>query len=175
MSQGVDRLNRGGGRQWIMLAFWLAVVAAVALVGSSVTLAKIPTWYAGLAKPSFTPPNSLFGPVWTVLYVMMALAAWRIGAASDAARTRAVALFAVQLALNAIWSPVFFGLEAPKLALAVITAFDVFAGSHPRHVLADRPACRLAARALSRVGLLCECTQCRHRGLELMATIRFGC
>jgi len=129
-----------------MLAFWLAVVAAVALVGSSVTLAKIPTWYAGLATPSFTPPNSLFGPVWTVLYVMMALAAWRIGAASDAARTRAVALFAVQLALNAIWSPVFFGLEAPKLALAVITALMFsLAATLATFWRIDRPAALLLA------------------------------
>jgi tryptophan-rich sensory protein len=119
MSQVIQRLG-GGGRRWLTLALWLAVVAAVALVGSSLTLPKIPTWYAGLAKPSFTPPNAVFGPVWTVLYVMMAVAVWRLGAPVDPARKRAVALFAVQLACNAIWSPVFFGLEAPRLGLAVI-------------------------------------------------------
>ena len=96
------------------------IVAAVALVGSSVTLPKIPTWYASLAKPSFTPPNAVFGPVWTILYVMMAVAVWRVGATADPTRTRAMAVFVVQLALNAIWSPVFFGLEAPRLGLAVI-------------------------------------------------------
>ena len=79
MSQSVERLDVGGGRRWLVLLFWLAVVAAVAFVGSSVTLPKIPTWYAGLAKPSFTPPNAVFGPAWTILYVMMAVAAWRIG------------------------------------------------------------------------------------------------
>jgi translocator protein len=84
-----------------------------------VTLPKIPTWYSGLAKPSFTPPNAVFGPVWTILYVMMAVAVWRIGAA-DPARKRAVAFFVVQLALNAIWSPVFFGLAAPRLGLGII-------------------------------------------------------
>jgi benzodiazapine receptor len=122
MSQAVERLNVRRGNRWLVLAFWLAVVAAVALVGSSVTLPKIPTWYAGLAKPSFTPPNAAFGPVWTVLYVMMAVAVWRIGATTttDAARKRVVAFFVVQLALNAIWSPVFFGLEAPSLGLAII-------------------------------------------------------
>lgn len=119
MSQGIVRVG-GGGRRWLMLALWLVVVAAIALVGSSATLPKIPTWYAGLAKPSFTPPNAVFGPVWTILYVMMAVAVWRIGAAEDAARRRAVALFVLQLACNAIWSPVFFGLEAPRLGLAVI-------------------------------------------------------
>jgi tryptophan-rich sensory protein len=121
MSEHVERLDVGGGRRWLVLVFWLAVVAAVAFVGSSVTLPKIPTWYAGLVKPWFTPPNAVFGPAWTILYVMMAVAAWRIGTGS-AARTRATALFVVQLAFNAIWSPVFFGFEAPKLGLAVIIA-----------------------------------------------------
>ena len=66
-----NRLNasaNAAAARWFALAFWLAVVAAVALAGSSVTLPKIPTWYAGLAKPSFTPPNAVFGPVWTILY-----------------------------------------------------------------------------------------------------------
>jgi benzodiazapine receptor len=67
------------------------------------------------------PLNAVFGPAWTILNEMMAEAAWRIGAES-ALRQRAIALFVVQLALNAIWSPVFFGLEAPKLGLAVIAA-----------------------------------------------------
>jgi translocator protein len=120
MSQGVERFNLRGGHRWLVLAFWLAVVFAVALVGSSVTLPKIPTWYAGLAKPSFTPPNYLFGPVWTLLYMMMAVSVWRIGGTVDPIRPRAVALFCVQLGFNAIWSPVFFGLEAPGLGLAVI-------------------------------------------------------
>jgi benzodiazapine receptor len=121
MSQSVERPDVGGGRRWLVLAVWLALVAAVAFVGSSVTLPKIPTWYAGLAKPWFTPPNAVFGPAWTILYVMMAVAAWRIGMGS-AMRTRAVVLFVAQLALNAIWSPVFFGMEAPKLGFAVIVA-----------------------------------------------------
>ncbi len=121
MSQSIEQLDAGGGRRWLVLAFWLAVVAVVAFVGSAVTLPKIPTWYAGLAKPWFTPPNAVFGPAWTLLYAMMAVAAWRIGT-GPSARTRATALFVVQLTFNAIWSPVFFGLEAPKLGLAVIVA-----------------------------------------------------
>jgi tryptophan-rich sensory protein len=119
MLHGIGKLKAGGEGRWFTLAFWLAIVAAVALVGSSVTLPKIPTWYAGLAKPSFTPPNAVFGPVWTILYIMMAVAVWRIGSA-DPRRRRAVALFYVQHVLNAIWSPVFFGLEMPGLGLLVI-------------------------------------------------------
>lgn len=123
MSQEANRLPSESGSRWGVLLFWLALVAAAGAVGSWVTLPKIPTWYAGLAKPSFTPPNGVFGPVWTVLYVMMAVAAWRVGGVAVAGmRSRAVALFAVQLALNAAWSPVFFGLEAPKAGLVVIAA-----------------------------------------------------
>lgn len=128
MSQGesADRWVAGTRASWLTLAFWLVVVAAVALAGSWVTLPKIPTWYAGLVKPSFTPPNALFGPVWSALYVMMAVAAWRIGVRSvAAARTRAIALFVVQLALNALWSQVFFGFEAPTAAVVVIIALLV--------------------------------------------------
>jgi tryptophan-rich sensory protein len=107
---------------WLTLAIWIAIVGAVAMVGSWVTLPKIPTWYAGLAKPSFSPPNELFGPVWTVLYLMMAVAVWRAGAVDSTSRSQALRLFIGQLALNAIWSPVFFGLEAPKAGLAIIVA-----------------------------------------------------
>ena len=124
MSQG-ELLVEGRHRRWITLAVWFAVVAAVALVGSAVTLPKIPTWYAGLAKPSFTPPNVVFGPVWTTLYVMMAVAVWRIAGDASKEKTRAIVLFAIQLGCNALWSPVFFGLEAPKLGLATICALLV--------------------------------------------------
>ncbi|MEI8151752.1 MAG: TspO/MBR family protein [Hyphomicrobiales bacterium] len=125
MSQGVAPRNIKGDRRWLVLAFWFAVVAVVAIAGSWVTLPKIPTWYAGLNKPSFTPPNAVFGPAWTILYTMMAVAVWRIGAPSDPARRRAVTLFAVQLAFNAVWSPVFFGLQAPKLGLVVVAGLLV--------------------------------------------------
>jgi benzodiazapine receptor len=124
MPQSAERLDTGRGRRWLVLVFWLAIVAAVAFVGSFVTLPKIPNWYAGLAKPWFTPPNAVFGPAWTILYVMMAVAAWRVGTGS-AMRTRAIALFVVQLAFNAIWSPVFFGFEAPRIGVAVIVALLV--------------------------------------------------
>jgi benzodiazapine receptor len=124
MPQSAERLDTGRGRRWLVLVFWLAIVAAVAFVGSFVTLPKIPNWYAGLAKPWFTPPNAVFGPAWTILYVMMAVAAWRVGTGS-AMRTRAIALFVVQLAFNSIWSPVFFGFEAPRIGVAVIVALLV--------------------------------------------------
>ena len=79
-------------------------------------------WYSTIQKPSFTPPNWVFGPAWTTLYVLMGVAAflvWQKGLRSRAVRI-ALAWFLGQLALNALWTPVFFGLRRVGLALVVI-------------------------------------------------------
>ena len=79
-------------------------------------------WYASLAKPEFMPPDWLFGPVWTILYGMMAISlflVWRQGLDRPRGKT-AFVVFLAQLIVNAIWSPVFFGLKMPELALIVI-------------------------------------------------------
>jgi tryptophan-rich sensory protein len=99
------------------LAFFLALTLAVGWIGSVVTLPAIPGWYAQLAKPSFTPPNQVFAPVWTTLYVMMAIAAWLVWKSVHPDRFRALAAWAVQLALNSAWSLLFFGLNRIGLAL----------------------------------------------------------
>ncbi len=98
---------------------------AAAAIGSSVTFTALGSWYADLEKPSFNPPNSVFGPVWTVLYILMAVAvwrAWKTGRAAGKATGVAVALFGMQLVLNAGWSLAFFGLHAPGPAFVVIVA-----------------------------------------------------
>ena len=77
-------------------------------------------WFASLAKPSWNPPPWLFGPVWTLLYITIAVAAW--GVWKRAGWNRAHAWWLAQLALNAAWTPVFFGLHRPGLAAAVIVA-----------------------------------------------------
>ncbi|MDQ0511295.1 TspO/MBR family protein [Ancylobacter amanitiformis] len=111
------------------LSFFRLVVAvgvclAVGALGSLATTPKIPTWYASLAKPSFTPPDAAFPIVWTTLYVLMAVALWRLWQlhAPSPERRTAIALWIVQLALNAVWSPVFFGMEAIGAGLAIILA-----------------------------------------------------
>ncbi len=114
--------------QIAQLAASLAACYLAALIGSVFTRPAIPQWYAGLHKPSFAPPNWVFGPVWTALYLMMAIAAflvWREGWDNPQVR-RALALFGVQLLLNAGWSPVFFGLRWPVGGLAVIGVLWVF-------------------------------------------------
>lgn len=102
----------------------LAGCIALCVVGGAASGLATPPgdWYASLAKPSWTPPGWLFGPVWTVLYAMMGVAAWRLWRARG--RTpgagRALVLFGAQLACNFAWTPVFFGMRAPGASLAVI-------------------------------------------------------
>ncbi len=108
-------------RPWIGLIVFLVICFAAAGVGSAVTTPQIDGWYANLAKPSWNPPNWIFAPVWSTLYVAMAVAAWlvwRQGGIADAKVP--LALFSVQLALNTLWSCLFFGLENPGLAFAEV-------------------------------------------------------
>jgi benzodiazapine receptor len=89
------------------------------IVGSLFTMPSIPTWYASLAKPWFSPPNWLFGPVWITLYLLMGIAlylAWNKGLEKKGAK-RALSVFGIQLFLNALWSFLFFGLLSPLLGL----------------------------------------------------------
>jgi len=88
------------------------------LLGQLATFPNLAPWYEGLAKPSFTPPNAIFGPVWTLLYALMALAFWRI-LIQPRSRARALALgvFLAQLALNVLWSFAFFAAQSPLLGL----------------------------------------------------------
>jgi len=100
----------------------VAVVFVASAIGGAATGPNIPTWYATIEKPWFTPPNYVFGPVWTILYVMLAFAFWRILRlpADTAGRGGAIVWFIVQMALNALWSVAFFGQRSPELGLVVI-------------------------------------------------------
>jgi tryptophan-rich sensory protein len=103
-----------------LISLLLPAVAAIA--GSAFTTAKIPTWYAELAKPSFAPPNWLFGPVWTTLYILMGIALfliWKKGFENREVKI-AFGIFIVQLVLNTLWSIVFFGLQNPGAAFIEI-------------------------------------------------------
>ena len=100
----------------------LALTFSAALLGSLFTRTAVSDWYANLNKPIFTPPDWLFGPVWTALYLLMALSAlfvWQKGLENPAVRI-ALALFLVQLILNALWTPLFFGLKIPLVAFIEI-------------------------------------------------------
>ncbi len=108
-------------RALIGLGVWIGICFGAAFLGSIFTTPSIPTWYASLAKPSWTPPDWVFGPVWSALYLMMALGAWLVWRrGSLAAASIPIALFMVQLGLNVAWSILFFGLRMPGLAFGEI-------------------------------------------------------
>jgi len=97
---------------WVLLCFTAAAFGSLFMPGE---------WYAQLNKPVWNPPNWIFGPVWMALYTMMAIAAWLLWRRGGlAARRLPLALFLLQLLLNAAWSPLFFGLHLPGLAFAEI-------------------------------------------------------
>jgi benzodiazapine receptor len=105
----------------------LTLIAAILLcesagiIGSLFTFSEIPTWYASLEKPSFNPPNWLFGPAWTTLYALMGVSLYLVWKERKKADIKvALAFFITQLILNAIWSILFFGLHSPILGLACI-------------------------------------------------------
>ena len=103
---------------FLALAISLSLCFAVGLFG-----AQFPpgAWYERLAKPVFTPPNAVFGPVWTALYVMMGVAAWLVWKRSGLrGAAGSLSLYVAQLSLNAAWTWLFFGLRRPDLALANI-------------------------------------------------------
>jgi translocator protein len=99
---------------WLALVVLLILCFAVAGVGGLATAPSIPNWYTGLAKPSWTPPSWVFGPVWSVLYLSMAVAAWLVWRRGDAVVP--MVLFGIQLVFNAAWSWLFFWLHSPGAA-----------------------------------------------------------
>ncbi|RZT10765.1 TspO and MBR related proteins [Duganella sp. CF402] len=103
-------------RPLFSLAGWIAVTALFAVVASLGSL-QAPTFYAQLNQPDWAPPAWLFGPVWTLLYLMMAVAAWRV---ARAGRSPALIVYLVQLVLNALWSWLFFSWHMGAAAFACI-------------------------------------------------------
>jgi len=126
------------GKSALRLAASIALCFAVAYAGAHVTYPEIPTWYAGLSKPTWTPPNWTFPVVWNALYLMMAVSLWLLWDRSAPSKTRSIAigLFFSQLALNAAWSPVFFALHLTQVALLIIIALGVLLATTVYHALA---------------------------------------
>lgn len=122
----------GVGRAVLMLCAFLAISFAVAAFGSLSTISNVDGWYADAEKAPWNPPNFLFGPVWTVLYTLMSVAAWLVWLRREQpGARRALWTYVAQLVLNAVWTPVFFGaypLIGPSAlwgALGIILALDV--------------------------------------------------
>ena len=125
-------LRPGAARSALALVLFLAISFGVAALGTVATFQNVDGWYADADKAFWTPPNAVFGPVWTVLYTLMSVAAWLVWRRpATPERRRALGVYIAQLVLNAVWTPVFFGLYpligAPALwvALMIILALDV--------------------------------------------------
>lgn len=106
-------------RPWTALALFILLSLSVSVIGGWVTSSSVGTWYARLNKPAWNPPNWIFGPVWTLLYAMMAFVGWRLWCRREANPAIGPALtgFFVQMFFNFLWSMLFFGLRAPGTAL----------------------------------------------------------
>lgn len=116
--------------RWIELLLWIALCFAVAGMGGSWTAGEVKGWYRTLTMPSFAPPNWVFGLVWSVLYTLMAVAAWHVWLATPAqVRTWALVLFLLQLALNLAWSWIFFRQHAIGFALVEVAVLWVAIGA----------------------------------------------
>ena len=123
--------------RWVSLGLWVIGCLAVGGIGGRWTGPEIRGWYRSIRKPSFNPPSWVFGPVWTTLYVLMALAAWLVTGSGDSLmRTAGLELFGFQLALNLAWSWIFFrkhaigsaAIEVAVLWCAIGATTVVFSG-----------------------------------------------
>lgn len=104
---------------------FLAASFAVSLLGGLATARSVGTWYQTLAKPPFNPPDWVFAPVWTILYIMIAVSGWMVWCKIGFADRLAFTAYGLQLALNLLWSLLFFGLRQPALALIEIAGLWV--------------------------------------------------
>ncbi len=110
----------------LKLIFSISICLAAGLIGSFFTADAISNWYATVNKPDFNPPNWIFGPVWTTLYILMGISLYRIWVSVPLKKhispnkKKAIVVFGIQLILNTIWSIIFFGLENPGIALLEI-------------------------------------------------------
>ncbi len=106
---------------WRKFLISLVVCNGAGAIGAAFTFSAIPVWYAGLNKPWFNPPAWVFGPAWTALYVLMAVALYSVWVKKEFSKAKnAYFLFSIQLVLNALWSIIFFGMKSPGLAFLEI-------------------------------------------------------
>ncbi len=118
-------------RNYLALSLFLVACLAVGMLGSIATQQSVSTWYETLNKPAFTPPNWVFGPVWTLLYVLMAVAAWLVWKRTGFwGASFALTLFGLQLLLNLGWTLTFFGMKNPGWAFfEILVLVGLIAGT----------------------------------------------
>jgi len=109
-------------KNWLKLIISIVLAGLAGFVGSFFTTSSVMSWYPTLIKPSFNPPSWLFGPVWTILYIMIGVSLYLVWTSKAKAKVKkkAYTIFGVQLILNSLWSIVFFGMQQPAAAFLVI-------------------------------------------------------
>jgi benzodiazapine receptor len=109
-------------KNWLKLIVSIVIAWMAGFLGSFFTASSVTTWFITLAKPSFNPPSWLFGPVWTILYIMIGVSLFLVWTTkvNKNLKKKAYWIFGIQLVLNAMWSIVFFGAQNPGLAFIVI-------------------------------------------------------
>jgi translocator protein len=146
MDHPANRMPPNAPTSWdslVKLVLAVSAVAAVAMLGQWATLRSINDWYVDLVKPAFTPPNAVFPLAWSFLYALLAMSLWRLLRlpAHVAGRRLALLWFAVQMALNGLWSWAFFGYRNPWAGLVVIIALIAASTMAARSAYrVDRPA-----------------------------------
>lgn len=108
-------------KQSLKIIISILIPLIVGGVSAAITASEIPTWYLTLNKPSFNPPNYLFGPVWTTLYILMGISWYMISKTTADRKSKLVVIYILQLILNFLWSIIFFGFHAPFMALIEIS------------------------------------------------------
>ncbi len=108
----------------LSLAFFIGISLLAGFIGSFATAGSIETWYATLVRPSWTPPNWVFGPVWTTLYVLMGTAAYLVARSKKLGKVFVLWFFVAHLVVNTLWSIVFFGMHELLLSVLVILLLD---------------------------------------------------
>jgi translocator protein len=127
---------------------FVAATLSTGAIGGFATSSSVRSWYPGLIKPSWNPPAWVFGPVWTTLFILMAVAAWRISRLplTTPGRRAVLVAFFVQLALNALWSVLFFGLRSPTVAaVEIVLLWTLITWLQLRLLCLDRTAAWLWA------------------------------
>lgn len=117
-------------RSYSVLGLLILLTLGIGWLGSRATLPEIPTWYASLNKPSFNPPNYLFGPVWISLYLLMAISQWLVWESNQSKSIKF--FFVLMLVCNALWSPVFFKYHHIGWALIVLSLYLIMLGAWVR-------------------------------------------
>jgi translocator protein len=116
----------------VIFVLCISIPFLAGFIGSFFTMDAIPTWYAGLNKPDFNPPNWIFGPVWSLLYLLMGVSLYLIWNSEDKSKKFAIWVFATQIILNTLWSILFFGMQNPLIAfieiiiLWIVIALNIF-------------------------------------------------